>query len=124
MFFIFFERPSFRLNTYKYISAEKYLLGFELSFIVFYFFVSLLKILIVGKKYFKSASNLMTISIVVIMFTDVIIALSGVVIFRFSRLTRPILLILKVKTLRHAARGLIYFILILFYFIFIFYLFL
>eukprot|EP01091_Cochliopodium_minus_P015405 TRINITY_DN5479_c0_g1_i1.p1 TRINITY_DN5479_c0_g1~~TRINITY_DN5479_c0_g1_i1.p1 ORF type:complete len:749 (+),score=156.76 TRINITY_DN5479_c0_g1_i1:83-2248(+) len=105
MLFVFFERPSLRLKTYRFIQAQFYLLGFELGFVVYYLIVSLMKIFVIRKNYFKSAANILTIFIVILMMVDVIISLAGVIIFRFSRIFRPILLILKVKNFRHAARG-------------------
>ena len=99
MVFVIFERPDYRASTWPYQSGATGLLIVELLMTLYYTFVISLKMILTGKKFFRTGFNLTSFIVVVIMFIDIVIALSGITIPRFSRFLRPLLLITKVSIL-------------------------
>ena len=71
MFFVVFERPSFKSYIFKYSEAEQILLWIELGIVVGYALLTSFEIYLMRFRYFKSPTRMLVFMIIISMFIDV-----------------------------------------------------
>ena len=102
MGFAIFEFPSYRVTDWSFEAAVKPLLGVELVIITFYAAMTTIKALTRNPGFKNQLVPMLQFAMILAMYADAIIALSGVRIVRFSRFIRPLFFLYEMRALKRA----------------------